>query len=74
MFCLNKRRLCSVEGEFGAEEGKSAIFIEKKCVDLLLADVKASSQYGNKDQYALRQDMIMTMLNACINLPLQLAA
>lgn len=46
----------------------------KKSVDLLLADVEASSQYGNKDQYALRQDMTMTMLNACKNLPLQLAA
>lgn len=64
-----------VEGDLGQGEGKCAIFVEKKkCVDLLLADVKASSQYGNKDQYALWQVMTMTMLNACINLPLQLAA
>lgn len=72
MFYLNKRRLCG--RRFGAGEGKCAIFVEKKCVDLLLADVKASSQYGNEDQYALRRAMTMTMLNACINSPLQLAA
>lgn len=63
-----------MEGDLGQGKENVQSSYKKKCVDLLLADVEASSQYGNKDQYALRQNMTMTMLDACINFLLQLAA